>query len=98
MVKHHLKDKNFSGGCVSWYRNAEGVNWTLWPRSVITYSGGEKFVEVLVFYLRITFVSTRAVLVVLPGLRQKTLELQITYGTRLLAINYVAEHRSNLII
>lgn len=39
MVKEHMKNKNFggSGGCTSWYRNADQVNWTLWPRSVITY-------------------------------------------------------------
>ena len=39
MVKEHMKNKNFggSGGCISWYRNENQVNWTLWPRSVITY-------------------------------------------------------------
>ena len=37
MIKSETEGKNFAGGCVSWYRNVEGVNWTLWPRSVISY-------------------------------------------------------------
>lgn len=33
-----IKNRVFgSGGCVAWYQNAKGVNWTLWPKDLITY-------------------------------------------------------------
>lgn len=37
MIQKETEGKSFAGGCVSWYRNEEGVNWTLWPSSVVSY-------------------------------------------------------------
>ena len=32
-----FKDKVFGSGRSGWYRNKEGVNWTLWPKSFVSY-------------------------------------------------------------
>ena len=36
-VDHHMKDKVFNGGCGAWYTNARGVNWTLWPKDLVSF-------------------------------------------------------------
>lgn len=36
--QERLKGKVFnSSGCSAWYKNARGVNWTLWPLDTVTY-------------------------------------------------------------
>jgi len=38
-VQENMKGKVFADNteCVGWYRNARGVNWTLWPLDLVTY-------------------------------------------------------------
>lgn len=33
----HMKNKVFAGSCVSWYKSKRGVNWTLWPKDLVTF-------------------------------------------------------------
>ena len=33
----HMENKVFNAGCMAWYKNKRGVNWTLWPRDLVTY-------------------------------------------------------------
>lgn len=36
-VDRHMENKVFNAGCVSWYKNKRGINWTLWPKDLVTY-------------------------------------------------------------
>ena len=38
-VQENMKGKVFADNteCTGWYRNAKGVNWTLWPLDLVTY-------------------------------------------------------------
>ena len=36
-VEANLEGKVFTEGCTAWYRNARGVNWTLWPNDLTSY-------------------------------------------------------------
>eukprot|EP00095_Tigriopus_kingsejongensis_P003336 maker-scaffold512_size150869-snap-gene-0.25 protein:Tk03336 transcript:maker-scaffold512_size150869-snap-gene-0.25-mRNA-1 annotation:"4-hydroxyacetophenone monooxygenase" len=33
----NMKNMVFGSGCLAWYRNSEGVNWTLWPSDLTSY-------------------------------------------------------------
>ena len=36
-IQNRLKDKIWATGCVAWYSNADGYNWTLWPEDLTSY-------------------------------------------------------------
>lgn len=36
-LNHSMKNKAFNGSCSAWYKNARGVNWTLWPNDLFSY-------------------------------------------------------------
>ena len=36
-LRECFRGKAFASGRSGWYRNGDGVNWTLWPKSFVSY-------------------------------------------------------------